>query len=120
MADAQRLSNSKIAAYRDFWPYYLREHSKPATRAIHYFGTGLAVASLAALASTGIWWFGPLALAGGYAPAWTGHFFIERNRPATFTYPFWSLISDFRMAGLWAAGRLTPELIRAGVAVRRR
>lgn len=115
MADAHHLSNSKIVTYRDFWPYYLREHGKPATRAIHFFGTGLAVASLAALAATGIGWFGLSALVGGYAPAWIGHFFIEKNRPATFTYPFWSLISDFRMAGLWAIGRLQPELERAGV-----
>lgn len=114
MTDVQ-LSNSKFANYRDFWPYYLREHAKPATRAFHFLGTGLALASLAALAATGISWFGGLALVGGYGPAWIGHFFIERNRPATFTYPFWSLISDFRMAGLWAVGRLAPELKRAGV-----
>jgi hypothetical protein len=115
MADAHHLSNSKIATYRDFWPYYLREHGKPATRRIHFFGTGLATASLVALVATGIGWFGLLALVGGYAPAWIGHFFIEKNRPATFTYPFWSLISDFRMAGLWAVGRLGPELVRAGL-----
>ncbi len=114
MADVH-LSNSKIATYREFWPHYLREHSKPETRAIHFVGTGLALSCLLAWAATGIGWFGLLALVGGYAPAWIGHFFIEKNRPATFTYPFWSLISDFRMAGLWAIGRLPGELAWAGV-----
>ncbi len=114
MADA-RLSNSKIATYREFWPHYLREHGKPATRRIHFLGTGLAVAGLVGWATTGNGWFAAVALVGGYAPAWIGHFFIEKNRPATFTYPVWSLISDFRMAGLWVVGLLGPELERAGV-----
>ena len=109
------LSNSKIATYAEFWPHYLREHSKPETRSIHFVGTGLALGLLLAWAATGIGWFGLLALVGGYAPAWIAHFFVEKNRPATFTYPFWSLISDFRMAGLWAVGRLSGELGRAGV-----
>ena len=109
------LSNSKIATYREFWPHYLREHSKPETRSIHFVGTGLALGLLLAWAATGIGWFGLLALVGGYAPAWIAHFFVEKNRPATFTSPFWSLISDFRMAGLWAIGRLSGELGRAGV-----
>ena len=109
------LSNSKIATYREFWPHYLREHSKPETRSIHFVGTGLALGLLLAWAATGIGWFGLLALVGGYAPAWIAHFFVEKNRPATFTYPFWSLISDFRMAGLWAVGRLSGELGRADV-----
>ncbi|MEI9929166.1 MAG: DUF962 domain-containing protein [Rhizomicrobium sp.] len=97
-----------IANYTDFWPYYLQEHSKPATRGIHYVGTGLSTASLVTAFVTGDWWFALGALIGGYGPAWIGHFFIEHNRPATFTYPLWSLFSDYRMTSAgspdgWAA-----------------
>lgn len=108
-------TNQPIENYADFWPYYLREHSKPRTRAIHYVGTAVAIASLIALLATGNGWFALGAVVGGYAFAWIGHFFIEKNRPATFTYPLWSLVSDFRMAWKWATGGLHAELVRAGV-----
>jgi hypothetical protein len=114
MPDA-RPTNRKIETYSDFWPYYLQEHAKPGTRAFHYAGTGVAIASVLALAITGNVWFIPLALAGGYGFAWFAHFFVEKNRPATFTYPLWSLISDFRMAWDWVRGALPHELDRAGV-----
>jgi hypothetical protein len=110
-------TNRAIATYADFWPYYLQEHSKPATRNLHFFGTGMALLSALAAAVTGIVWLVPVALLSGYGPAWVAHFFVEHNRPATFTYPLWSLISDFRMAGFWATGRLDGELRKAGVGV---
>ena len=105
----------RINTYRDFWPYYLREHAKPATRAVHLFGTALASVCLIAGLATGRWGLILLALFAGYGPAWFGHFFLEKNRPATFTYPLWSLFSDFRMALTWLIGRLDRELAKAGV-----
>ncbi len=112
MAD---VSKPRIRTYPDFWPYYLNEHTKPATRALHYIGSTVALAAILALVVTGNPRFVLLALVGGYSFAWIGHFFIEKNRPATFTYPLWSLVSDFRMAWTWLAGDLREELHRAGV-----
>jgi hypothetical protein len=108
----------RIETYREFWPYYLQQHASPRTRAIHFLGTGLASLSMLALIVTFNPWFVPLALVAGYGPAWIGHFFVEKNRPATFTYPLWSLFSDFRMAWDWLTGTLAEELHKAGVTSR--
>ena len=102
-----------IGSFADFWPYYLREHSRPATRALHYVGTSLVVA-LAVYALVTARWLLFLAIpVAGYFFAWVGHFGIEKNRPATFTYPLWSLGADFKMWWLWLTGRLGPEIERA-------
>ncbi len=102
--------------FAEFWPFYLREHSKPATRALHYVGTSLVVALAGYALLMGEWlWLVALPLA-GYFFAWLAHFTIEKNRPATFTYPLWSLFADFRMWWLWLSGGLKAELERAGVA----
>ena len=108
-------TNRRIETYSDFWPYYLQEHAKPATRNLHFLGTALALTSVLAAVATGRPWLALVALLAGYGPAWIAHFFVEKNRPATFTYPVWSLLSDFRMAWLWVTGHLEDELYRAGV-----
>ena len=105
----------KAASYREFWPLYLAEHRRPATRGLHYLGTGLGLALLALAPILGDWRLLPAALVAGYGFAWVGHALVEKNRPATFTHPLWSLASDFRMFFLWLAGRLGPELERAGL-----
>jgi hypothetical protein len=108
-----------ISSYRDFWPYYLREHANPATRRIHVVGTVCATGLVVFGALTAHYWLLAAALLAGYGPAWFAHFAVEKNQPATFGYPLWSLVSDFRMAGLYLAGRLSPELERAGVPLKR-
>jgi hypothetical protein len=98
--------------YDEFWIFYLREHSKPQTRALHYIGTIASLVVLTWAVATQSWWwllFVPLL---GYAFAWFAHFFVEKNKPATFTAPLWSLVSDYRMCGLWLTGRLGDELMK--------
>ena len=104
--------------FGDFWPFYLREHSRPRTRALHYAGTTLVVALALAALFAGNWWLLIALPVAGYLFAWVAHFAVEKNRPATFTYPLWSLAADFRMWALWLTGRLRPELERAGVRAR--
>ena len=107
--------DARITTYAEFWPFYLREHAQPVTRVLHAAGTVLGMALLAAALLTGTFWLVPLAIVAGYAFAWGSHLLVEHNRPATFTYPLWSLVSDLRMAVLMATGRLGPELRKAGI-----
>ncbi len=105
----------RYQSFDDFWPYYLREHSKPSTRAYHYIGTSLVVGlAAAAIAKRKPWLLAALPVA-GYGFAWAGHALSERNRPATFTYPSWSLRADFKMWALGMTGQLKPHLHSAGV-----
>ncbi len=113
------MSAREYESFSDFWPFYLREHARPATRALHYAGTTLTMALIVYVAMTGHYlWLIALPVV-GYGFAWGAHFGVEKNRPATFTYPLWSLAADYRMWGLWLTGRLAAELDRAGVARQR-
>jgi hypothetical protein len=104
-----------IQSYQEFWPYYLREHANPVTRLVHAAGTLLGLLVLLWGVILGPLWLVLLALVLGYAFAWGSHLLVERNRPATFRHPLWSLASDLRMAWLLLTGRLGAELRRAGL-----
>jgi hypothetical protein len=103
---------ARLSSYADFWPFYVSQHLHPANRALHFLGTTLVFACLCAGALVSPWAL--LATpAAGYGFAWIGHFFVEKNKPATFRYPLWSLRGDFRMYRLMLLGRMRPELERA-------
>ena len=102
----------KLTSYEEFWPYYLSEHMEPATRRLHFAGTTLVLAALAAGLLVDWRWLLAMPVF-GYGFAWTGHFYFEHNKPATFTYPLWSLRADFRMFRLTLLGRMGRELARA-------
>ncbi|HKI98660.1 MAG TPA: DUF962 domain-containing protein [bacterium] len=91
------MSEKTYKTLEEFYPYYLSEHRNRTSRVLHFIGTGLALVLLALFLLRWQWVYLLLAVVSGYAFAWMGHFFFERNRPATFTYPVLSLISDFRL-----------------------
>ena len=103
---------ARFLTYEEFWPFYVSQHRNATCRALHFAGTSLVWAFLALGVLASIWWL-VLAPGAGYGFAWVGHFFFEKNRPATLTYPVWSLRGDFRMYRLELLGRMRPELERA-------
>jgi hypothetical protein len=100
------MPDCEFKTFSEFWPFYLREHSKPATRLLHAIGTLTAVLAMVSLMAIGRWWLLPLALIPGYVFAWLGHFFVEKNQPGTFKYPLWSFIGDWKLLGLVLTRRL--------------
>ncbi|MDX3741622.1 DUF962 domain-containing protein [Pseudomonas sp.] len=90
-------STAQFRSFAEFYPYYLGEHSNPTCRRLHFVGTSLAIALLAYTIGSGKWLLLLAVPVFGYGFAWVGHFFFEKNRPATFTYPLYSLAGDFVM-----------------------
>lgn len=110
MTDA--MSDERFDSFEDFWPHYVREHAHPTTRRLHFMGTTAALATLASGVIAGRWRRLLLAPLFGYGPAWIGHFFVERNKPATFDHPLWSLRADFVMYVKMFAGTMDEEVER--------
>jgi len=100
------MSKKKFSSIDEFYPFYLGEHKNKINRGLHFFGTTLFIFLLAQMLVTGDWklffWL-PVV---GYGFAWVGHFLIENNRPATFTYPFYSFVCDFKMYFDFLRGKL--------------
>ena len=84
-------------SFMDFYPFYLSEHANRTSRRLHFVGTSIAAVLLLAALATQRWWLVAAALIQGYGFAWVGHFFFERNKPATFKYPWFSLRGDWRL-----------------------
>ena len=82
---------------KEFYPFYLREHSNRDSRRFHFVGTSIALVLLITAFVTPMWWLVTVAFIQGYAFAWAGHFFFEHNKPATFAYPWLSFLGDWRM-----------------------
>jgi hypothetical protein len=103
---------ARIQSFEEFWPFYVGEHRHPLNRALHYAGTSAALCTAAA----GVCTLNPLLIAAapvvGYGPAWIGHFLVEGNRPASFTYPLWSFRADMKMLGLAVRGKMSAEVTR--------
>ena len=87
----------RFSSFSDFYPYYLLEHSKKGTKILHFLGISLVICFFISFLFTydPFWLF--LCPLFGYGLAWIGHYFIEKNKPATFEYPLYSLFGDFVM-----------------------
>jgi hypothetical protein len=97
-------------SFAEFYPFYLQEHSHPLCRALHYIGSSLVIFTLCfALYKQqyAFFWLLPVI---GYGFAWVGHFFIEKNKPATFQYPLYSFMADWVMLKDFLTGQLKRKL----------
>jgi hypothetical protein len=103
-----------MRTFAEFWPHYVREHAHRGNRALHFAGTLVALGLVIAAVATGRWWLALTVPVAGYGLAWSGHFLLEGNRPATFRHPWGSLRGDFRMFALMFVGRMGREVARAG------
>jgi len=103
----------KYNSFWSFYPYYLTEHQDATNRLLHFIGTSLIIVFLIVGILLQNWWLIAAIPLCGYGFAWVGHFFIERNRPATFTYPLYSLGSDFVMFWHILTGQLNKKLAEA-------
>ncbi|HET7650791.1 MAG TPA: DUF962 domain-containing protein [Gammaproteobacteria bacterium] len=100
------MGQQQFDSFRAFYPYYLGEHRNVVCRRLHVTGSVLVLVILAAVLATRQWWGLVLLPVTGYGFAWIGHFFFEKNRPATFKHPVYSLIGDWVMFADVLRGRV--------------
>lgn len=96
----------RFASFAEFYPFYLEEHASRTNRRLHFVGTTLVIVIALFALATARWWLLVALPVAGYGFAWAGHFFVEKNRPATFSHPFYSLVGDFAMWRDMLVGRI--------------
>ncbi|MCW8107995.1 DUF962 domain-containing protein [Alteromonas ponticola] len=109
------ITEERFRTFDEFYPYYLKEHAHPTCRLLHFIGSTLVLIVLVLALFTQQWallWLLPFL---GYGFAWVGHFFYEKNKPATFRYPLYSLIGDWVMYKDILFGRVTLKKNTASV-----
>ena len=106
------MSEKKIETYTECWDFYVLEHIEPMTRLLHFVGTSLGLVMFVWFVRSGQYYLLPLCLVVGYAFAWFSHFFVEHNKPASFKYPVWSFISDYKMMFYMLTGKMNAEVER--------
>jgi hypothetical protein len=110
---ATAVAEPRFTSFRAFWPHYVRAHRRPVTRALHFAGFTLAMVVVASALLTGRPWLLVGAPLVGYGLSWVGHFCFERNTPATFRHPLYSLLGDCVMYGKILSGSMRAEVERA-------
>jgi len=99
----------RIQSFDEFYPFYLKEHSNKICRLLHVVGTTIVLAlALTSIIHLDPYWLLLIPIT-GYGFAWVGHFFFEKNKPATFKYPLWSLKSDFKMYFEILSGKISLD-----------
>ena len=115
MPENQTSTEVKFNSFAEFYPHYLREHRHPICRVLHYIGSILVLITLYLALSSGSYLLLCALPVIGYGFAWIGHFVVEKNRPATFTYPFYSFVGDWVMLKDFLTGQINKKLVMAGV-----
>lgn len=103
-----------FSSFREFYRFYLTQHANLTSRKLHLVGSLLGLVMAVAAILTGAWWLVLAGLASGYAFSWTGHFLFEKNKPATFNWPWYSFLSDWRMVWDTLKGNLPASMPRSG------
>ena len=104
------MADERFESFEEFWPFYVKQHSKKATRQLHFIGTTAALGCVAWGLVLRKKWLLAMAPVAGYGFAWFSHFFVEKNKPATFEYPLWSLYADFVMWSRTIQGTMDAEV----------